>query len=449
MDAEIKKALDGLGIAVTEMRAANDKRLAEIEAKGAASAELVAKVEAANADITKFQKQIADIEKAQKEHETVTARLEATAGAGKGGGKRARALAKAVSTFYAQVKPRAQGDFTPRPEPSADEVKAYQDFRSVFARYVREPGDRYGTPNAPIRAAMTTGTDPEGGYAVPPDLGGRIVQLMYVTSPMRQFANIRQTSRREVIGRNDLAESGGGWVGEQTGITETAAPGLGQWKIPVLDLYAEPRVTQDELDDADFDVETWLVSKIANKLGRLENTAFVVGNGIAKPRGFLDYASGTPSATGWNVIERVGTGVSGDFAAAPNGGDVFIDLIGKMKVPYRQGSVFFMNRGTQARARKLKDSQGHYVWQPSFVAAVPDTIAGYPNAIFEDMPDVAAASLSVALANFGEGYQIVDRRGITLLRDPYTAKPFIKFYTTKRTGGDVVNFEAIKLALFS
>jgi HK97 family phage major capsid protein len=213
-------------------------------------------------------------------------------------------------------------------------------------------------------------------------------------------------------------------------------------------MYAEPKATQDELDDADFDIEAWLVRNIGMKLARLEANAFVVGTGVAKPRGFLTYASGTPTATAFNVIEQTKTGVNGAFHATLPG-DVFLTTIGLLKAAFRARARWSMNRTTEAAVRKQKDGQNNYLWQPSFQAGVPSLLCGHPVSLFEDMPAIATGSLSIALADFLEAYQIVDRRGMTVLRDPYTAKPYVKFYTTRRVGGDVVNFEAVKLIDFS
>lgn len=442
MNEELKKKLDELGRAFEAFKAANDQRLAEIAAKGTASADVVAKVEAANADITKIRAEVEQLNTKLRATEDLVARIETL-------GRRvedepARKERAHALDFFALVASRRQ---QVAPETVSDtQLEQYRLYGRGFRQYVRRGIDAVSQD---IRAAMTVGTDPEGGYLVPPDLTGRIATLLYETSPMRSVCSVSQTSRKEKKGRNDLDEAGGGWTGETTTPTETGSPKLGEWQIPIHDQFAEPRVTQDELDDADFDVDGWLTRKIADKLARLEATANVGGNGIAKPRGFTTYAAGVPSASAWNVIEQVNTGAAGAFAAAPNGGDVFLTTIGKLKVGYRARARFAMNRTTEAEARKLKDSNGAYIWQPGLQAGTPAQIAGHGTVLFEDMAAIAADSLSIALADFMEAYEIVDRKGLTLIRDNLTAKPWIKFYTTRRVGGDVVNFEAIKLIKFA
>jgi HK97 family phage major capsid protein len=180
----------------------------------------------------------------------------------------------------------------------------------------------------------------------------------------------------------------------------------------------------------------------------MENTAFVSGNGNKKPRGFLTYAAGTPSSSTFSVIEQLPTGAAGAFAST-NPGDAMINLVYSLKAPYREKAVFMMKRATLAEVRKLKDGQGNYLWQPDFQLKQGGTLLGFNVVEAEDMPAIAANSLSIAFGDFKAGYQIVDRQGIRILRDSFTAKPYVKFYTTKRVGGDVVNFEAIKLLKFA
>jgi HK97 family phage major capsid protein len=211
-------------------------------------------------------------------------------------------------------------------------------------------------------------------------------------------------------------------------------------------MYAEPRITQKLLDDSMVNVEAWLADKVSTKFARKENAAFVNGDGVGKPRGFLTYASGTTLP---GTIEQRNTGVSGGFATGSAAADILISTIYGLKQGYRSGSNWFMPRSATAEVRKLKASDGSYLWQPGIMAGQPATLLGYSVIEFEDMPDIAADSLSIAFGDMNEAYQIVDRVGVRVLRDPYTAKPYIKFYTTKRVGGDVLNFEAIKLISFS
>lgn len=263
---------------------------------------------------------------------------------------------------------------------------------------------------------------------------------------MRAYASIQTISTDALEGLFDLDEAASGWVAETDSRSETNTPVVGKWRIPVHELYAKPRATQKLLDDAEINMEAWLASKVAEKFGRDEANAFVVGNGVGKPRGFLTYANGTTLP---GTIEQVKTGANGAFASAPNGSDVLVTALYSLKQQYRANATWFMNRATTGLVRRLKDSNGQMVWAPGIAAGQPATLLGYPVASFEDMPNPATGSLSIAVGDMREAYQIVDRVGIRTLRDPYSAKPYVEFYTTKRVGGDVVNFEAVKIVDFS
>ncbi|HEX8449124.1 MAG TPA: phage major capsid protein, partial [Allosphingosinicella sp.] len=249
-----------------------------------------------------------------------------------------------------------------------------------------------------------------------------------------------------------LVTSGGtpsGWVSETAGRPETATPTFIEVAPPFGELYANPAASQAMLDDAAFDVEAWLAGEIATEFARAEGSAFVAGNGINRPKGFL---AGPTSAQGdgprpFGTLQYLATGASGSFGGSP--GDKLIDLVQTLRPPYRQGAVFVMNSATASTIRKFKTSTGSFLWQPSLVAGQPDSLLGYPVVEAEDMPDVAADSLSVAFGNFRAGYLIAERTETQILRDPYTNKPFVHFYATKRVGGQVANSEAIKLLKFS
>jgi len=293
--------------------------------------------------------------------------------------------------------------------------------------------------------AMNVSSDPDGGFLVPVDTSGRIITRLYETSPMRNICAVETISVGALEGPVDDDEAeDGGWVAEMGTRNETGTPQLGRWKITPEELYAQPKATQTLLDDAAWDVEGWLSRKIADKLGRTENAAFVNGNGTGKPRGFLTYANGTTRGT----IEQIKSGASGAFDAT-NPGDRLINLVYSLKARYRQNAQFLMGRLTLAEVRKLKDGNDNYLWQPDFTKMRSGSLLDYGITEAEDMPAIGANSLSIAFGDFREGYTIVDRMGIRVLRDPFTSKPFVKFYVTKRTGGDVVNFEAIKVMVFS
>jgi HK97 family phage major capsid protein len=198
-------------------------------------------------------------------------------------------------------------------------------------------------------------------------------------------------------------------------------------------------------------MEAWLQGKITDKFSRAENDAFVNGSGVDKPRGFLTY----PGRTSIEVFEigaigAYNTGANGAFSADPNGADVLIDALYGLKAQYRANAAFFMNRRTTSAVRKLKDGEGSYLWAPGLQAGQPASLLGYTQASFEDMPNLTVTgALAIAVGDMNAAYQVVDRIGVRVLRDPYSNKPFIEYYATKRTGGDMVNFEAIKLIKFA
>jgi len=439
---DTQKVLDDLGRAFEAFKEKNDAAINELKAKGAPSAETQAAVDKANADITALQAKLGDIEKAGAEAKREIARLEAL---GRPAAEATEDEQVHVRTFHAQVlRQPIEGRV------SAEHVEALRTYRSAFAAWMRR-----GPSSGPaILNSLSVGSDPDGGYWVPPDTTGRVVELMRETSPMRQVADVQPISSDRLEGINDLGEASSGWVSEQGARTATNTPQIGKWEIPVHEQYAFPQTTQKLLDDAVVDVEGWLARKIADILARTENTAFVTGNGVGKPRGFTTHtvSASAPSASTWAVIQRYLTGVSAGFHAAgatPNGpGDVLVDTVFGLKPMYRAGAAWAMTRGTLATVRKLKDGQGNYLWQPNFQQLGASTLLGFPVLEFEDMAAIAADSLSIAFANWRAAYQVADRLGMRTLRDPFTNKPYVGFYSTKRVGGDVVNFEAIKIVKF-
>lgn len=324
-------------------------------------------------------------------------------------------------------------------------AKEMGEYKSAFEKLMRANFniDMLGDAE---RKSLSVGQDSAGGYFVYSDMSGRIVQRIFETSPMRAYASVQVISTDALEGYYDNDETGFGWVAELEARPVSTTPAIGKWRIPVHEMYAMPDATQQLLDDSIVPLETWLDAKIADRFARAENNAFVSGNGVDKPRGFLTLANSTDLTAG---VEQIKTTVNGGFAAAPSGGDVLIDALYSLKAQYRANATWFMNRATTRLVRKLKDSDGAYLWSPGIAAGQPATVLGYPLAAFEDMPDPATGSLSIAVGDMRQAYQIVDRQGIRMLRDPYTAKPKILFYATKRTGGTVVNGEALKLIQFA
>ncbi len=291
----------------------------------------------------------------------------------------------------------------------------------------------------------------EGGYMVPPELSDRIVTRQFDTTPMRQIATVMTISSEAVEMLRDTNDPVAQWISELGVPTDTADNGIGRIRIPVHELYAQPKATQKLLDDAFINVEEWLINKISAKFSRAENNAFVVGDGIGMPRGFTSYtAQAVSDATrSWGVLQYVPTGATGAFAST-NPADCLFDLMHQLRVGYHPDATWVMPRAVADMIRKFKENTTQaYIWQPGLQQGQPATLLGFPVTLGEDMPTVASGSYSLAFGSFKEGYTIVDRIGMRILRDPYTGAPFIKFRCTKRTGGDVVNFEAIKLLSFS
>ncbi len=338
-------------------------------------------------------------------------------------------------------------------EVNPEEMAAYAE---AYGSYLRR-GDATAHD---IKAAMSVGSDPDGGYWVPGEMALNILTRLYATSPMRDIAGsvtINSDHYTLPIDTNDAIS--GGWVGETEERGETDTSELGEQTIYAREQYALPKITQKLIDDSIRDVGTWLEGKIADKLGRVEATSLVSGNGVKQPRGFLDYkdtAVTTDDASrAWGVLQYVPTGAAGGFpklSGTPGADDpsALNTLIGKLKGIYRKNATWVMNRATAAVLRNLRDNQGRFIWQDGISAGQPATLLGYPvRDDFEDLPDIGSDSFSIAFGDFSRGYLIVDRQGVRVLRDPLTTKGYVKFYTTKRTGGDVVDFDAIKLLKFA
>ena len=289
-----------------------------------------------------------------------------------------------------------------------------------------------------------------GGYAVPREIDQMIETTLKAISPIRAIANVVRTGS---AGYRKLVTTGGivsGWASETGARSETATPTFQEIAPPAGELFANPSASQAMLDDAQFDVEGWLAEEIAREFARAEGAAFVSGNGTSKPKGFLTYAttSEADATRAFGTLQYVASGAAGGFAAA-NPQDRLIDLVQALKAPYRQGAAFVMNAATLARIRKFKTSDGAFLWQPAMSADNPATLLGYPVIEAEDMPDIGTDSLSIAFGNFAHGYVIAERNETSILRDPFTNKPFVHFYAVKRIGGAVANSEAIKLMKFA
>jgi HK97 family phage major capsid protein len=297
--------------------------------------------------------------------------------------------------------------------------------------------------------ALSGASEAAGGYAVPQEIDAQIDATLKSVSPIRAIANVVKVG---TSGYRKLVSSAGfesGWASETGARAETDTPVFNEVAPPMGDLYANPAASQAMLDDAAFDVEQWLAGEIAREFATAEGAAFVNGDGVNKPRGFLRQptAATGDAARAFGTLQHVASGAAGDFGANPE--ERLIDLVQTLRAPYRQGASWVMNSATLARIRKMKTSDGAFLWTPGIAAGQPATLHGYPVVEAEDMPDIAADALAIAFGNFKAGYLVAERQETQILRDPYSNKPFVHFYATKRVGGMVSNSEAIKLMKFA
>jgi HK97 family phage major capsid protein len=393
--AETRAALHEVLAAFEGFKAANDERLAGIEAKKA-DVLLEEKVERIDASLT-----------------AATARLE-------------RLQSEARRPVLGSAE-RAGG--TP----------ALREESKSFADYLR-----FGVET---KAGLATAAPSTGGAIASPELERFIERRLQQSSPMREICSVRTVGAG--VFKKPVSTVGvtAGWVAETAARPETDPATLALLEFPAADLYASPAATQTLLDDAYVNLDEWLAAEVEDAFAAQETSAFVTGDGVNKPKGFLSYTKVAEASHSWGSLGYIVTGTAGAFpATAPT--DKLMDLIYAPKTPFRPGGRFMMNRKTAGAVRKFKDSNGNYIWSVGTQPGMPATLLGYPVTEIETMPDVAADSFSVAFGDFGRGYLIVDRAGVRVLRDPYSAKPYVLFYTTKRVGGGVQNFDAIKLLKF-
>jgi HK97 family phage major capsid protein len=334
----------------------------------------------------------------------------------------------------------------PLSAPAACEPAHVLAHKSAFDTYVRK--GETGRLLQLEEKALSVGSGQDGGYLVPAETEATVNRLLKAISPIRSIAGIRQVSGS--VYNRPFATSGAdaGWVAETAARTQTNTPVLANLQFPTMELYAMPAATSTLLDDSIVNIDEWLAEEVRIAFADQEGKAFIIGDGVNKPKGFLSYTSVANASWTWGNLGYIATGVAGAFPAS-NAGDKLLDLIYACKATYRANGKFVMNRSTQSAIRKMKDGQGNYLWQPSNAPGEAPSLLGYPVIEAEDMPDIAASSLSVAFGDFQRGYLIVDRVGIRVLRDPYSSKPYVLFYTTKRVGGGVQDFDAIKLLKFS
>lgn len=295
-----------------------------------------------------------------------------------------------------------------------------------------------------VKAAMTTQSDPDGGMLVPVEMEQEITRVQGLTSTMRQIAQVLPIGGTTYKKQVSLGGAGSGWVGETDTRAETGTPTLDELTFETGEIYAKPKATQSLLDDARVDLAAWLAGEVNIEFDEKEGLAFVLGNGVKKPRGFLDYDKIADASYAWG---KLGFVVSTDANLIKYQG--LIDLVQAPKTGYRANSRFLMNRKTVGALRGMIDGEGRPLWQPSLQLGQPQSLLGYPISEDDNMPDVAAGAYPIGFGDYRRGYLIIDRLGVRVLRDPYSSKPYVEFYTTKRVGGGVQDFAAIKLLKIS
>jgi HK97 family phage major capsid protein len=431
---EVKNLIQAQGEAWHEFKKTNDEIL-KAKADGKAVSDMQAKLDAISADLDK---------KGDALKEVQTALVAATS---PGNGN------KSDEAFNAEVKQfnlLMRADLQQKGRSITGDMGAedYKQYKTAFLKTVA--GVKFEQLSEGERKALQAGSDPDGGYLLPASTTGQTVKKVYEQSIMRQIADVQTISTNKINGVIDNDEASAGWVSELGTRSDSDTPQLGKWEIEAFELYAMPKASQTILDDAAVDIEAWLAQHVADKIARVESTAFWNGTGVGQPRGLATY---TTAATGdatraWGQFEHVASGASGAFHTTQF--DPVVELIGALKPQYAANAKHTMTRGVRTAARKLKESTtNRYLWEPSMQAGAPETFMGYPVLTDEFMPALGANSLSWAFGDFKAAYKIVDRIGIRVLRDPFTVKPYVVFYTTKRTGGGAVNFEAVKFLKFA
>lgn len=317
--------------------------------------------------------------------------------------------------------------------------------QKAFDAYIRH-GDDGALRGLPLEGkAMTSSSD--GGFLAAPTVALQVQDALNVTASLRRVANVVTVESANFEMLVDMGDIASGWSTEAGTQAETGTSTVQRVVIPVHELSAMPKASQRLLDDAAFDVESWLAGRIAEKFARAEATAFISGDGVNKPKGFLTHAKAA-NASATNVqIGTIASGGDGDFAAT-NPANALIDLVYALGAQYRANASFVMNSKTAAAVRKMRDTDGRFLWADSLAMGQPPQLLGYPVLLCEDMPDIARGSFSIAFGDFRSAYTIVERPDLRVLRDPFSAKPHVLFYATKRVGGGVTDARAIKLMVF-
>jgi HK97 family phage major capsid protein len=351
--------------------------------------------------------------------------------------EKARTINRAVDTAKALLD-RAALDRS-RPQLEGGRPAANDEQKEAFGAYVKRGETK----------ALSIGSNADGGYLVPSETETEteILNRLASLSPIRGIASVRQISSGTYKRPVTLTGPATGWVAETAARPQTTSQTIDLLDFPTAELYAMPAATGAFLEDAVVDVGAWIADEVETVFAEQETTAFVTGNGTNKPTGFMSATKIAEASWAWDKLGYIATGVDGDWPASDES-DVLIDLVYALKAGYRQNATWVMNRKTQAAVRKLKDADGNYLWQPPATAGGRASLMGFPLVEAEDMADIGSGAFPIAFGDFRRGYLVVDRQGVNVLRDPYSAKPYVLFYTTKRVGGGIQDFEAIKLLKF-
>ncbi len=320
--------------------------------------------------------------------------------------------------------------------------------KKAFSAYLRS-GDDDALRGLPMEEkALSTAVSADGGFLVDPQTAEQITSVLRGASSIRAIANVVQVESTAYDVLVDQTDIGAGWASETGATAETGTPQIDRISIPLHELSALPKASQRLLDDSAFDVEGWLAGRIADKFSRAESLSFISGDGIDKPTGFLTHTAVADNLWAWGSLGYVATGTAGDFNAVDQA-DAIVDLVYALNAQYRANASFVMNSKTAGAVRKMKDVDGRFLWSDGLAAGEPARLMGYPVLIAEDMPDIAVDAMAIAFGDFGAGYTVAERPDLRILRDPFSAKPHVLFYATKRVGGDVSDFAAIKLLKFA
>lgn len=397
---EIKRVLDNIRGAFEDYKTANDARLDELKKSSGQAGELEAKLAKIEAELQAREARLSELE--------------------------------------ARARRPELGSLTP-------EDVANREHKAAFGKFVRK-GVTDGLGELQMKAVQV-GVDADGGYAVPQEMYREIFTLLGADSPMRAVCDVRLVGTEDII---QLVDNGGlttGWVGETDARPVTATPTLSTVSPVFGEIYCQPSATQKALDDIFFDVEAWLAESAAREFAKQENIAFTSGTGTKQPKGLLTVttAATADDTRAFGTFQHIVTGVAANFPATSAAfGDKLIDIITALKSRYYPQARWMMNRQTLAAIRKLKDSDNNYLWQPGLQSGEPNSILGFPYTYNDDFPSAGANALPIAFGDFREAYIIMDRTGINLLRDPYSNKPYVNFYMTKRVGNMILNSEAVK-----